>query len=140
MRMFMRKQPKFGDRNHKPERWRKLSSEEGTFVLRSPVFVQRGIFNWVRPPTLRYRVHPWIEEATRKSVFLPNPDRPVFLDINAGGVLTPLGECGRPAIRRGDLVWISFSINIVWRSEWDVEYIPREIVRVATVSPRLVRN
>lgn len=92
-----------------------------------------------RERDISYNLHPWIAAATGpKSGFFANPDKPKIFEL-CNDELRAIEECSPPYIKKGDLVWMSFSVVfIIGTDAWSTTCVPFEIVRVGTVSPDLL--
>ncbi|KAI9061994.1 hypothetical protein FKP32DRAFT_1574797 [Trametes sanguinea] len=106
-----------------------------TFVMSSQVFVRRTRLTSHREKDIDYELHPWIAEVTKgKGAYFANPDKPKLFELR-GDELQPIDECTPPYLRKGDLVWISFSVEFIPGSDaWSTTFVPYEIVRVGAIS------
>ena len=127
--------------HQKPRReWQ--NGQEGktsAYILSSQMFAKRTFYTRKKEKDIKYPLHEWVEEATKPgSEYFPNPDKPVLL-FPRNGELRPIEESDVPSIKLGDLVWLSFQVEFFIGAQfWGTTFIPREIVRVARVSPELL--
>lgn len=82
--------------------------------MSAQIFSKRSRYSGKREASIKYPLHPWITEATKKpSVYYANPDRPkIFQAVH--GALQNITESGQPPyLKTGDLVWLSFSVEFI---------------------------
>lgn len=86
-----------------------------------------------------YDIHPWIKAATKDNPnYVANPNRPRMFEL-VQGTLRDIKDCDPPHLSKGDLVWVSFSVEfLIGGQAWSTNFIPYEIVRVGTVSLGLI--
>ncbi|KAI0324875.1 hypothetical protein GY45DRAFT_1262015 [Cubamyces sp. BRFM 1775] len=110
-----------------------------SFVFSSQIFVRRNSATKHREERISYDLHPWIAAATGpRSDYFANPDRPMLYEIHQGE-LRDIKECSPPYLKKGDLVWVSFTVEfIIGNDAWSMVFVPYEIVRVGSVSLDLV--
>ncbi|KAH9848706.1 hypothetical protein C2E23DRAFT_738930 [Lenzites betulinus] len=111
------------------------------FVFNSQVFVKRNQATKHREAHIPYELHDWIKAVTvdsPRSEYFANPDRPALLEPQQGQ-LCSIKKSSPPAMQKGDLVWMSFSVQFIIGSDtWSTTFVPYEIVRVGTVAQDLV--
>ncbi|KAI9061808.1 hypothetical protein FKP32DRAFT_1575055, partial [Trametes sanguinea] len=119
--------------------WQNGSEEyTSTYIFSSQVFIRRNRMNAHRAAEVDYPLHPWITEVTKgKSGYFPNPDKPKIFEL-CNDELRAISECDPPYLRKGDLVWMSFSaIFTIGTETWSTTFVPYEIVRVGAMSADL---
>ena len=106
------------------------------------MFLKRNAYNAPKEPKVKYQLHDWIAAISnnKEKGFFANPNRPRFYEISqdSNRKLLPMEMCTPPVIQFGDVVWISFTVEIIIGVKWYTNFVAREIVRVATVLPELV--
>ncbi|EIW53402.1 uncharacterized protein TRAVEDRAFT_23774 [Trametes versicolor FP-101664 SS1] len=111
-----------------------------SFVFNSQIFVKRNATTKYREAQIEYELHPWIKKVTSVPgcEYFANPDRPALFELHQG-TLRNIKECSPPYIKKGDLVWLSFSAEYIIGGEaWSTTFVPYEIIRVGTLSADLV--
>ncbi|EIW63226.1 uncharacterized protein TRAVEDRAFT_87590, partial [Trametes versicolor FP-101664 SS1] len=110
------------------------------YVFSSQVFVKRVGVTKHREANIDYELHPWIAAVTKgpKTEYFANPDRPKLLEPY-GGKLRNIKDSDSPQLKKGDVVWISFSVSFLLGGDtWTTNFTPFEIIRVGAVSADLI--
>ena len=91
------------------------------------------------PERITYPLHPWIKNAVGNfRTWIPNPLRPQIL-VTHGNELVNLSQAPRSEMSRGDLVWLSFIVQVYFTdSSWGPTFIPVDIIRVGSIPAELV--
>ncbi|KAI9057439.1 hypothetical protein FKP32DRAFT_1541826, partial [Trametes sanguinea] len=133
-------QPEFNKGRKPRRRWQEGGgSFDATYIFTAPVFARRAPQRRVER-RIKYEIPSPIRLATEnpKVPYCANPDRPQIFEA-VDGSLRDIASCDPAELQYGDMVWISFFVEfIVGTNAWNTNFVPVEIVRVATVSPDLV--
>lgn len=118
--------------------WQDGTGNLGTYVFSSNLVVRRAGVDAEKLANFPYEVHPWIQQATKENPgYVANPHRPRIFDL-VNGELRDIKDCSPPYLAKGDIVWISFAVELLIGASWASTFIPYEIVRVGKVSSELI--
>ena len=122
----------------KPRRpWQNGQDNTGRnrFILTAPMFVRRTQKATQAVTSLPYKLHPWIESATRdeRSAWVSTAERPQIFDF-VKGQLRPIAKAEPSRLVRADVVWLTFRVFFVLGSRnWWTEFLPVDLVRVGSI-------
>ena len=134
--------PEFNKGKTPRRTWQPSSGTYQTrYVASSMLFDKPWKHRGLQPEALAYPLHPWIKRAVGDwKAWIPNPLRPQVLVMN-GNELVNLSQAQRPTMSRGDMVWLSFVVQVYFNeSSWGPTFVPLDIIRVGTAPPELIRH
>ncbi|KAF7798113.1 hypothetical protein EIP86_009328 [Pleurotus ostreatoroseus] len=101
------------------------------YLLNIPMFFQKGKGG---APPLPYEPHPLVQKALEDNpTWYANPERPKPFSME-GKKLVDLKDATEPTFRRGDVVWMTFSVQLILGAKaWWTELVPKCFVRVGRV-------
>lgn len=85
-----------------------------------------------------YPVHDWISRLLNEDPrWVPNPDRPVYMELLSNGSLRDLVGRNCAPFRAGDLLWFSFTVQFWFgKEQWGMELCPVQFIRVGRLCNR----
>ena len=101
------------------------------YLLNIRMFFQKGKGG---APPLPYEPHPLVQKALEDNpTWYANPERPKPFSME-GKKLVDLKDATEPTFRRGDVVWMTFSVQLILGAKaWWTELVPKCFVRVGRV-------
>lgn len=86
----------------------------------------------------RYPVHDWISRLLSQDPrWVPNPDRPVYMELLPDGELRDLVSAKSAVFHAGDLLWFSFKAQFWFgKGHWGLELTPVQFIRVGRLRRR----
>lgn len=105
-------------------------SDSKCFIVTAPMFARKTLYARMSKK-LRYKLHPWVEEALKDNdKLVPSPDCPHCMVWEDGNLLD-LDDSDRPQLEKYDIMWISFTLAFYVGGEtWGPEYRPMDLIRV----------
>lgn len=89
--------------------WQSRLEDAVQFVFAAPLFDKRTSHNANTP--VPYPVHPWIQRAVEDDhTIVPHLKRPSIFSYE-DGVLKTVEDSGLGELRRGDIIWMSFTVT-----------------------------
>jgi len=105
------------------------------------MFLRKTPFNTGDENRLEYQPHEWVLDAKRdqkEKGFIINPERPSVYELD-GSVLKDLIKCQPHTFRRGDIIWVCFTVSFsFFADKWGPDFIPIDLIRVGKLPEHLI--
>lgn len=126
----------FNPKNLPRREWQDGRHDEKYFSMTMPVVTKYNAMLEYHGKRAKYPVHDWISRLIHHDPrWVPNPDRPVYMEALPNGGLRDLMTTKSPSFHPGDVLWFSFTFNFWFgKSEWGVDLRPVQFIRVGRLA------